>query len=146
MNYYRNSEIVFILLGENLMTSAEKFMDSRTPEGVTSEVEISDFLWTRMAGTDVFKQDLFEAYARIKKLDPVKVPLDLYDLPQDVVVKFWKNFEAHVKGLSSTKSKHNLVNAVLDEPSAAERIMRAFDWSETPEGLDYWNQIHENIK
>jgi hypothetical protein len=73
MNYYKNSEIVFILLGESLMNIAEKFIDSRTPDGVTSEVEISDFLLTSMAaGTDVFKlEDLVEAYARIKKLDPV---------------------------------------------------------------------------
>lgn len=146
MNYYKNSEISFVLLGERLMTSAQSFMDSRTPDGVTSEVEISDFLWMLMASENASKVDLFEAFAKIKKLDPVERIVDLYDLPEEVVVKFWKNFEARVKGLSSTQSKHNLVNAVLDEPNAAERIMRAFNWAESPEGSSYWNEIYENIK
>jgi len=30
--------------------------------------------------------------------------------------------------------------------SAAEALLGAFHWRSTPEGFDYWNEIHESLK
>ena len=27
----------------------------------------------------------------------------------------------------------------------AERLMKAFAWKDTPQGFDYWEQVHDNL-
>jgi len=70
-------------------------------------------------------------------------PVDLYSLPEEIVVRFWKNFENAVSQISNAKLKHEFVDNVLNEPCARERILKAFSWEDTPEGGNYWDSIYE---
>jgi hypothetical protein len=70
-------------------------------------------------------------------------PVDLYSLPEEIVVRFWKNFEDSVRTMQDTAKKHAFVDLVLNEPCARERIFSAFVWSYTPEGLEYWKSLYE---
>lgn len=69
-------------------------------------------------------------------------PVDLYSLPEEIVVRFWKNFENAVREITNVKTKLGFVNLVIDEPCAMKRIRMAFDWEDSPEGREYWEKVY----
>ena len=38
------------------------------------------------------------------------------------------------------------VKAVEEASTPAEALLAAFKWRETPQGFDYWNEIHEKLR
>lgn len=70
-----------------------------------------------------------------------KVVVDLYELSQEVVAKFWKNFENEARKITDLQEKHKFVDTVLDEPDALDRLKWAFVWDKSPEGEDYWLSV-----
>lgn len=70
-----------------------------------------------------------------------KVVVDLYELPQEVVAKFWKNFENEARKITDLQEKHKFVDTVLDEPDALDRLKWAFVWDKSPERGDYWLSV-----
>lgn len=167
MNYYSNSHIAAEMIGLCLLKQAERFMDTRSAEGITSESAFKEWLTVAMSpqGITVIVEGgvarpepgqskiyppipastALDLYVRVTKLKPVTPVTDLYELPQYIVVKFWRNFEETVKKMDTLESKHKLVDTVLGLDRAQDRIKNAFYWGETPEGHDYWNDIYDRI-
>lgn len=147
MNYYRNSHIAAEMIGLCLLKQAERFMDTRSKVGVTSESTFKEWLSVAMAATThpIPTSVALDLYVRVTKLKPVTPTTELYELPQHIVVKFWRNFEETTKKMDTLESKHNFVDTVLGLERAQDRIKLAFHWGETPEGFDFWNDIYDRI-
>jgi hypothetical protein len=69
----------------------------------------------------------------------------LCDLPQDILEKFWKNFENDVKKKDNVMDKLKFVDTVFNRPSASEIILNAFFWCDTPEGHEYWGTLVDSL-
>ncbi len=148
MNYYRNSHIAAEMIGLCLLKQAERFVaNTGAAEGITSESAFKEWLSVAMAATThpIPTSVALDLYVKVTKLKPVTPITELYELPQHIVVKFWRNFEESVKKKDKLESKHKLVDTVLGLERAQDRIKNAFYWGETPEGFDYWNDIYDRI-
>lgn len=148
MNYYKNRDIAAEMIGLCLIKQAERFVANiGNAEGITSESTFKEWLILAMSATThpIPTSVALDLYVRVTKLKPVTPITELYELPQHIVVKFWRNFEEAVKKLDTLESKHNFVDTVLGVESAQDRIRVAFSWCETPEGFDYWNDIYDRI-
>lgn len=148
MKNYGNSDVVGIMIGMHLDDLAQRFMEyAGDSDSAKSEDSIKFFISmaTRSTVNPLPVSHALELYSLITKLEPFKYDTDLYDLPQEIVVKFWKNFENRVRTISNSEDKQRFICSVMDTSSTVNKILLAFHWDFTPEGPDYWSALCEDI-